>query len=673
MGVKIQILGNQINTGVGAEEWEASEYLKLVFEKEFENKDVNGTILIKPNFKALGQGTEDIDIVVWMRFEDYKYKVFSGYKTNNDGRTETIKEKTKKEIKFSSLLLTIEHKSHDNTGIELSNTDLKVKYRGKLSSAIDQSIKQKYALVNFIKRNDQLLENVNPHVNNLVWLPNTSITKPWGCQLNNVIFGGFNFKKLMETAFEHVPPYKPPNSNKHYQRSFIDTNISQPDERIENILLNYDRKIKFKQGDLSRRKLEQVVQKQLEGENLSIFDHIGTRTTIIKGVPGSGKTINLLHFAYHLAANKGERCLILTYNKALIADIDRLAVLAGFKDDPSSATVGSNTCMRLMRALLIAWGIYEEEPANLTSVEKRGYFKTHFFDKYELLLSELLEYLKISDEEDIKLIKDTLYELNWKTILIDESQDWYPGEKDILYYLFGAENCVIAYGSHQLIRNETALNWYDGAIKPQLLNLKVSYRQKNNLCHFIKDISSHLELKDEIVINKKLTGGTVNVYTRSLTQQDYNYHFEYCVKTCKNAGYDILLLVNNNDTLPDLLKSNNTFIHDGTIEKYKIRKPENMDACRVFNYQSCRGLEGWLVIANNLDLFLEQVSNNTTEAISGLSLTETKRKSVAQWLYMILSRPIDRLVISLNNTQSEYSQLILRTAQAKPDYCEIIQ
>ena len=86
----------------------------------------------------------------------------------------------------------------------------------------------------------------------------------------------------------------------------------------------------------------------------------------------------MLHLAYHLAKEKGKRCLILTYNIALNADIDRLSILSGFKDDPSSATVGTNTCVRLMRKFFIAWGIYQEAPTELNQNQKSRYIKINF-------------------------------------------------------------------------------------------------------------------------------------------------------------------------------------------------------------------------------------------------------------------------------------------------------
>jgi hypothetical protein len=46
--------------------------------------------------------------------------------------------------------------------------------------------------------------------------------------------------------------------------------------------------------------------------------------------------------------------------------INRLSRLVGFKDDPSAASVGTSTCLKLMRKLFIEYGIYEEEPTIMT-------------------------------------------------------------------------------------------------------------------------------------------------------------------------------------------------------------------------------------------------------------------------------------------------------------------
>lgn len=677
MAVKIQVLGNEILSGVGAEEFIGAKQLKNVFEEEFNSKDdVSGTIIIKPNFKAIGQNTEDIDIVVWFNLENYNRTFSTSFKFKDKEKNSYITDsnKTNRSVDFSSLLLTIELKSHNNEGIVLTTNDVKVKYQGKLSSAYDQSVKQKYALKNFSSQNQSKLAEHNIQITNLIWFPNFKGTIPWGkCNLKNLILGNtFSFKSFIETAFATKPPIR--YNNNYYQNAYnakrVDFDINQT---LEKVFTHYDKVVQVQKGDLSRRKLEKVIQKQLDGLYKEAFEKIGKETLIISGVPGSGKTLILLRFSYHLALNKNSRSLIVTYNKALTADVNRLSRLAGFKDDPSSASVQTSTCISLILKLLIYFGIYDEAPAHLNQQERSAYFKTNFTNKYETLLDALSEWIQVQTEDDLLEIKKECPELNYEFIFIDESQDWFPQEKDALYTLYGANNFIISYGSHQYIRNVTPLNWANGTNSVYKLKLDTSYRQKTNLCHFIKNISARIDFEDEIKINTEIPGGGIEIYARPFVKTDYQKFYDYTVKTCKNAAYDILLLVNSADTLHKELKHNDVSIHDGTIDKNKLKTPEDMDALRVFNYQSSRGLEGWVVIANNLDVFVEQMKNNTTEPADGMSLQETKLKVVARWLYMVLSRPIDTLVITLKNPHSKTSSLIIEAAKDHPDFCNFHQ
>ena len=677
MSVDIKILGDVITSGIGLEEYLGAELLKDIFIKEFEEKnEVDGVILIKPNFKAVGQDTEDIDIVVWFNLENYKETFSCGY-SYFDEVSEKYKvdnQLNRREVNFKSLLLTIELKSHNNDGIEFFSNDVKVKYKGKLSSAYLQSDKQKYALKNFISFSQPSINNLNVQIRNMIWFPNFKGNIPWGkCNLRNLILGNnLTFKKLIETVLSYKPPVKHSNRNLYYQNAYDSREISDNiDDSLQNVFLHYDNVVKVQKGDLSRRKLEKVIQNQLDGLYKDAFESIGQNTLLISGVPGSGKTLILLRFSYFLAMNKNSRSLIITYNKALIADINRLSRLAGFKDDPSSASIGTSTCLKLMRKLLIEFKLYDEEPNHLSSIERVNFFKINFTDKYEQLLNELYELITIANQDDLNQLKTNLPELNYEYIFIDESQDWFEKEKDILYLIFGSNNCIISYGSHQLLRNQIPLDWSKGSNGVKRLDLDVSYRQKSNLCYYIKDISSRLDFTDNIKINNQIGGGKVLIYNRELNSVDIKNQINYCVKDCKNASYDVLMLIGSSDNIHKKILNDEITIHDGTIERNKLSTPFDMDAIRVFNYQSCRGLEGWVVIANNLDLFLEEIDKLTVSCIEGLSLLETKEIVVTQWLYMILSRPIDTLVISLKNPNTRISRLINTVANNFTDFCEI--
>lgn len=673
MAVEIEIIGEKVEN----EEYYAGEYLDEMFKSYFKNKnEVNGKILIKPNFRAPGEKREDIDIVVWMRFENFRDKFVTKSQSKIDDEVIISKNKVLEPVYINSFLFAIELKSHNRDGVLFSKTEVKVKYKEKLSSVTAQNEEQSYSLKNFIAKNAKEL-NGSPYINRLIWLRSfdKQAKTPFGCSVVNLLFGDFSFKTLIETTFNQNPPFKAVNNKLSYTAYFNrDDNINS-DESIENIFLHYDKFFFAKQGTLTRKKLESLVQRELDETNKKRIEKIGNKTTIIQGVPGSGKTIHLLHLAYHLAKEKGNRCLILTYNIALNADIDRLSILSGFKDDPSSATVGTNTCMRLMRKFFIAWGIYEEAPAELNQKERASYIKKNFLDNYENLLQELNGYLNecLLTEEEIEKTKFDLDELNWDLVFIDESQDWYPEERDILYKLYGAQNFVIAYGSHQLIRKSKTIDWSKGTQLAPPINLEQSFRQKMNLCFFINEFSERIDFNRKIKINNDLTGGSIVVFTRPFKIEDYKTQLSYSVKECKNAAYDLLILVNNKyDDLLNTLVEQDIPFHDGTNNKFRGKYPSNADASRLYNYKSCRGLEGWIVIAQDLDQFIETEYNSIIQAKTGLSLEETKQEHVANWLYMIFSRAIDRLIITIKNPNTEYSKIILKIAEEK-DYAEIVR
>ncbi len=672
--VAVEILGDKVEN----EEYYGGEYIKDLFQKYFVNKkDIQGLILIKPNFRAPGEKREDIDIVVWMRFENFRESFATKYQyqeTNNEGNR-ISSNKAVYPVFLNSFLLAIELKSHTSSGVRFKNTEIDVKYNGKYSSATMQSDEQRYSLINYIKNVSPRL-NRSPFVNNLVWLRglDNQTQEPFGCNVVNVLFGNFSFKKLIETIFTQNPPWKKQGSNTLSYTAYYDpSSTNKIDHELENVFLRYENYYYVKQGVLTRKKLEQLIQRELNEINKEVYENVGKQTTIIQGVPGSGKTINLLHLAYHLAKHKGKRCLILTFNRALNADINRLAFLAGFKDDPSAASVGTNTIMSLMMTLLTEWGEYEPALSEMKPKEQVDYFQINFINKYHEMLSSIVEQINqdVIDDKDISDLQNKLPELNWDIILVDESQDWYKEERDILFRIFGSLNFIVAYGSYQLIRQKQHLNWSENTTTGKPIILHRSYRQKINLCHFINAVSNELNLSRSITINQELTGGDVIVYLRPFSANDYNYHLKYCVNDCKNAPYDLLILANNDDEFIKVLKENQIPFHNGTLDKLKDKYPGDIDSSRLYNYRSCRGLEGWLVIANNFDVFLEKEFNWIKEPIEGLSLKETKEQHVANWIYMVLSRAIDRIVIILKSPNSKYSKLILQVIQNK-DYGEII-
>lgn len=150
MAVEIEIIGDRVEN----EEYYAGEYLDKMFKAYFNNKnDINGKILIKPNFRAPGEKREDIDIVVWMRFENFREKFATKHQYKEDDETIISTNKTLSPIFINSFLFAIELKSHNRDGVCFSSTEVRVKYKDKYSSVTEQNEQQSYSLKNFIEKN----------------------------------------------------------------------------------------------------------------------------------------------------------------------------------------------------------------------------------------------------------------------------------------------------------------------------------------------------------------------------------------------------------------------------------------------------------------------------------------------------------------------------------------
>src|SRR5438270_300866 len=73
-------------------------------------------------------------------------------------------------------------------------------------------------------------------------------------------------------------------------------------------------------------RMARVAQSALEPDWVA---EAGKKLIIFRGQGGTGKTMLLLQLAWKLYQDLGARVLILTYNKALLADIRRLLTLIG--------------------------------------------------------------------------------------------------------------------------------------------------------------------------------------------------------------------------------------------------------------------------------------------------------------------------------------------------------
>ena len=204
-------------------------------------------------------------------------------------------------------------------------------------------------------------------------------------------------------------------------------------------------------------------------------------------------------------------------------------------------------------------------------------------------------------------------------------------------------------------------------------------RQKSNLVRFLNAYSKELQLDWSIKENNNLLGGKIKIYNH----YNSNIHINL-LKNCKQnecENYDLLILVPPSLVVKDergthfskfeLYKEVGIQLFDGTNFNNRTRYPTK-DLSRVYQYDSCRGLEGWVVVCQAFDELIKYKTESYTADPNYLGLDQdaAKKKFVYTWSLMPLTRPVDTLVITLNDANSEIGRILYGLSQKFSDIIE---
>ena len=180
--------------------------------------------------------------------------------------------------------------------------------------------------------------------------------------------------------------------------------------------------------------------------------------------------------------------------------------------------------------------------------------------------------------------------------------------------------------------------------------------------------------------NKDLNGGQIEIYLK------YNNTIhEEIVEHCKRSmceNYDILILVPpsmvtiNDDGESHFYKINEykragIDVFDGTNFSNRHRYPTK-DMARLYQYDSCRGLEGWVTVCCQLDELIKYKIDTTDRIVikdmyQGFDVEQGVKKFVYLWALMPLTRAVDKLIITLKDPNSEIG-IILKNLSKSFDF-----
>ena len=692
MAVKVKIKGN-----TETNEYKDSIILKEIFESEFRNIPIVGEILIICNATLFGQDTKDVDIIVIGKFEKYSTRI----KTKSKLSDKTILEQKERTLFINDFCFVIETKHHSADKIQMNGTTLLVRYNNKFHDVTIQSENQKYSLKNYFE--DRL--NFSPYICNFIWLRNVSSNSikelldnnPNLFDKHNYLPNTFNLKWLFQLACIQSVPFNP-----------IDRESSEPKGYCQFKSLNYKQEydfteidrifdlfVKIKQGtgDLTRKKIEHITKGILKDQKYA--QAIGEKLIIISGRAGTGKTIKLLTIACDLAENQGARSLILTFNHALVSDIKRTLALAEIPDDVDNYSVSISTLHKYFYEILVGFEI------GTTKSKNDKVYIPNYISQYHKLLEELYEYIEnnlIGVNELETLMKSRHQQIAWDYVLIDEAQDWDENEKKIIFFIFGKERIIIADGVDQLVRSQRKCNWKQGLKKDiefRQTSEKKGLRQKVDLIKFVIDVAQKQNVYWDLEPKEDLYGGKIIIKIGDYSKELHDREFSIC-KENGNSAYEMLFLVPPNlvtrtktideygklkelraFSKTDDFNSKGIKIWDGTSTDLRTSYVVNLDEHRLLQYESCRGLEGWVVICLELDEFMrykfETFEEFDTGELTLESFDEKRNKFINLWSLIPLTRAIDTLIITIKNKDSKIAKVLREIYLKNTDNIEWIE
>ncbi len=612
---------------------------------------IEGNVYVLPNLKT----QRELDLVVWMTFPKYKPTIKSGY-LSFDPESKHAESKifrTKKDIWFNSSLLIFELKKHNTANsISIKNGSIYVTQQDGLHNASKQSFEQVHPLKDFLMEKLEIDVREVPRIIHLIWLYRWGNTKP-ECyeEVDNLILGEINFDLLLEQLCKINPPIEYANNKGNFKYGGISETIIA---KMNNFFEDRRKEKANGIGNVSREKLNQIIKKDIDLEYSSYFKDIGNKIIILKGKPGTGKTIHLINLAYHCKELEFTP-IVLTFNRALSQDIVRLMEYSGY-----GGLIQIKTLHQFFIQILM----------NINLIDK---ITTGIFDgnTYVNHLNDLMDLIRDTSSLEIRKELDVKFDL----VLIDEAQDCDEIERDLIIKIFGINNCIVSIGNRQIVRKKmNEVNWALGTNLDErnVVNLKISHRNKKDLTDFFNSFSKiHFYSKQwDLNENRNLNGGNLIL----MNTKDYNKFFQNELDNNlienKNSKYDLMFLTPNKDygiKIKTILDAWNcrSWIYSGfneTTEEDNYSKFP-IDAYRIVNYQSCRGLEAWTLVIWNLDVMIQNIKVQLFKDFPETTESE-KIEQINNWLLMIFTRAIDTLVITFENKESEEYKMIANLAKS---------
>jgi hypothetical protein len=649
----IQLLGST----EGREAEAAHDLRQLIVESwPWAEKQEDVAIHIIAGVKCHGQKRRDLDILLLASFpEPVPFRPFLDIAWGDGPPFRP------KEASVDSLCVVIEVKEQDAAGVDFEGAGrVRVRYfqAGKehWSSATDQNEEQKFSLIGYLQHHGLAA----PYVSNLIWLKNLT-NKQLPSRPHNMLGGNSTWELFLNVLLQL-------DRKRTTSGGWVVSARTRTFDAAVHLLTR-----PLKATGLDRLRMDRITQAAVQPEWL---DLLGTRQVIFRGRGGSGKTVLLLQLAWKAFEERNLRVLLLTYNKALAADIRRLLTLLGVPDDIGLRSLQIQTVHSFVYALL-------KGLRYLSGAEE------DFLERYESIKEEALEMLRtgaITEGDVASLVSRQPLAFRWDLLFIDEAQDWPENERDLLRHFHPPERFVLADGVDQLVRGQEC-DWH-GSLAPgqsRTIFLPTCLRMKAALARFANELATLLGLGTwKVTPNPEAAGGRVVVIEGDYFK-DRALHADLLSAgaAAGNEPVDMLgcippALVGRNDadgsveSVPaQMLRAWGFEVWDGASADVRSSYPVSSQELRIVQYDSCRGLEGWITFLWGLDDFFEYKQGSwRPPAGPGLDDARQAFLHAVRWLMIPLTRAIDTLVIQVGGRDTPFKRALRQVAESCVDFVE---
>lgn len=613
--------------------------------------------------KMHGQKLEDLDLVVVASFEaprdfDPEWKFYS-----RDGDAFTPKS-----ARVRNFALVLEVKSHDASGVRFENTTAFVRYvRNGTESWECVTEKNRAQMFEFKKWLDRFgLDHV--HVQNLVLFTGLK-ERDLPPRPNVCIAGDTSFERLLNVLGQVAGPREPDKR----------VTLSYGNEEAFTRLLASNSPLfaTLEPTPLDRRRMDLIAKSALSEAWLV---DLGQRQVLLKGRGGVGKTVILLQMAYRAFDEWGRRSLVLTFNKALVADMRRTMSLLGVPRSVEKGGVAIETVHGFFGRLMLKLGVIDDYEG--------------FLEDYDAHKEALLNYLRsgtVTAEDVGEIVRADATEFDWDLVFVDEGQDWPGDEIAILSAVYGPMRLIVSDGIDQYVRHSVA-DWTSGLPKgiSRTRRLKKCLRMKANVASFVADVAMRLGLDDwDLEPNMDAGGGRIFIYDGDLTSRPDRIaglvkearklgNFPVDMLACVPPGSVVRTAYGPGSAAAEAYAAMGGKVWDGTARDVREVYPTDREELRFVQYDSCRGLEGWSVVNYDLDqLWAYKARQWEAEGRDYDPLIETREEAAARhaarWVMIPLTRAIDTLVIGLGTTPGPLRGVLRRVAEQHPDFVEWVE